>query len=60
MQSLIVSLSFVPMACSKLLVHEERSEEILSKGGPIGRLLDKWGAALNKIDSTYRSAFTLF
>lgn len=52
--SLIVSLSFVPMACSKLLVHEERSEENLSKGGPIGRLLDKWGAALNKIDSTYR------
>ena len=52
--SLIVSLSFVPMACSKLLVHEERSEENMSKGGPIGRLLDKWGAALNKIDSTYR------
>ena len=52
--SLVVSLSFVPMACSKLLVHEERSEENLSKGGPIGRPLDKWGAALNKIDTTYR------
>lgn len=46
--SLVVSLSFVPMACSKLLVHEEKSKENLSKGGPIGKLLDKWEKDLIK------------
>lgn len=44
------------MACSKLLVPEEKSKENLSKGGPIGKLLDKWGEGLNKIDAAYRKS----
>ena len=52
--SLVVSLTFVPMACSKLLVHEEKNEGNLSKGGPLGKIMDKWGLALEKLDSGYR------
>ena len=52
--SLIVSLTFVPMACSKLLVHEEKNEGNLSKGGPLGKIMDKWGLALEKLDRGYR------
>ncbi len=52
--SMIVSLSFVPMACSVMLVHEEKNKDNMSKGGIIGKLLDKWGAGLDKIDSAYR------
>ena len=52
--SLVVAITFVPMACSKLLAGEDKRIVNESKGSPIGKLLDKWGAALDKIDSAYR------
>ena len=42
------------MACSKLLVHQEKNEGNLSKGGPLGKIMDKWGLALEKLDRGYR------
>ena len=52
--SLVVSLTFVPMACSKLLKPEmfvDGKEVVESKH--FGKLLDKWGHLLGKIDVMY-------
>lgn len=50
--SLVVSLSFVPMACAKLLRDEDRGIE----RGPrwLVRFLDGWKVGLDKIDTGYR------
>lgn len=56
--SLVVSLTFVPMACSKLLkpeqfiVNDEGSQS--KKKRHFTKLLDAWGRGLEKLDSGYR------
>ncbi|MBS4960950.1 MAG: efflux RND transporter permease subunit [Clostridiales bacterium] len=50
--SLIVSLSFVPMACSQLLDKEDHSKP--KSSNPFSKFLDAWGKGLDKIDATYR------
>ncbi|MGE4213669.1 MAG: efflux RND transporter permease subunit [Anaerotignaceae bacterium] len=56
--SLVVSLTFVPMACSKLLkpeqfmVNEDNAQA--KKKRHFTKLLDAWGRALEKLDSGYR------
>jgi len=54
--SLIISLTFVPMACSKLLAREDIVKELKvnKKETPVSKFLDKWGLYLEKIDSLYR------
>ena len=59
--SLIVSLTFVPMACAKLLdpkkLMAENGEESEREGRKIGiliRILNRWGKCLEKLDSGYR------
>ena len=59
--SLIVSLTFVPMACAKLLdpkkLMAENGEESEREGRKIGiliRILNRWGKWLEKLDSGYR------
>lgn len=50
--SLIVSITFVPMACSKMLRYEET--KIKNKHKLLNKFLDLWGAGLDKIDAAYR------
>lgn len=55
--SLVVSLTFVPMACSKLLKPEqfiEGEETVQKKKRHFSKFLDAWGRTLEKLDSTYR------
>lgn len=61
--SLVVSLSFVPMACSLFLGKEKRLSEIKEeenatdsqdKKGKITKLLDKWGKIIDSLDERYR------
>ncbi len=59
--SLIVSLTFVPMACAKLLdpkkLMAENGEESEREGRKLGiliRILNRWGKWLKKLDSGYR------
>lgn len=49
--SLVVSLTFVPMAYSRLLRSEE---EKTRKNTPINKFLDSWGKGLDRLDSFYR------
>lgn len=50
--SLIVSLTFVPMACSKLLGYAE-IKAYKKKGNIISRILDVWGKGIDKLDELY-------
>lgn len=50
--SLVVSLTFVPMACSKLLDYEDHKTK--KSTGLLNKFLDSWGQGLDKIDSAYR------
>ena len=56
--SLVVSLTFVPMACSKLLKPEQflmdEAEAQPQKRRHFSKLLDAWGRGLEKLDSGYR------
>ncbi|MDD3571120.1 MAG: efflux RND transporter permease subunit, partial [Lachnospiraceae bacterium] len=56
--SLVVSLTFVPMACSKLLKPEQfivNDEDVQpKKKRHFTKLLDVWGRGLEKLDSGYR------
>ena len=53
--SLIVSLTFVPMACSKLLGYAE-VKAYKKKGNIISRILDVWGKGIDKLDEWYHKA----
>lgn len=53
--SLIVSLTFVPMACSRLLNHEENRVK-KGKNNIFSKLLDIWGKGLESLDVGYRKA----
>lgn len=53
--SLIVSLTFVPMACSKLLGYAE-IKAYKKKGNIISRILDVWGKGIDKLDELYHKA----
>lgn len=46
--SLVVSLTFVPMACSRILKIKEPKQTLFSK------ILDTWGRGLEAIDRAYR------
>ncbi len=50
--SLIVSLTFVPMACSLLLFKSEK--KAIRKDNDFNKVLDKWGSAFDKMDEFYR------
>lgn len=50
--SLIVSLTFVPMACSLLLFKSEK--KAIRKDNDFNKVLDKWGNAFDKLDEFYR------
>lgn len=50
--SLIVSLTFVPMACAQLLTRREKNKK--KRKGLITKILDFWGKGLEKLDSFYR------
>ena len=55
--SLVVSLTFVPMACSKLLNPQKffaNLENTEVKKGPLQRFLDAIGRWLDKLDNLYR------
>ncbi|MCI1930617.1 MAG: efflux RND transporter permease subunit [Clostridia bacterium] len=52
--SLIVSLTFVPMAYSRLLRSEEESASKPKKNTPLNKLLDSCGKGLGKLDMFYR------
>ncbi len=62
--SLIVALTFVPMACSRtLMTRERKADEIAtgkrkSKRGPVTLFLDKWGAMIDKLDGIYRKVLS--
>ncbi len=53
--SLIVSLTFVPMACSKLLGYTE-IKSYKKKGNIVSRILDGWGKGIDKLDELYHKA----
>ena len=50
--SLIVSLTFVPMACAQLLNRREKNKK--ERKGFITKVLDAWGRGLEKLDNFYR------
>ena len=50
--SLIVSLTFVPMACAQLLNRREKNKK--KRKGFITKILDVWGKGLEKLDNFYR------
>ncbi len=50
--SLVVSLTFVPMACAQLLNRREKNKK--KRKGLITRILDAWGKGLEKLDNFYR------
>lgn len=50
--SLIVSLTFVPMACAQLLNRREKNKN--KRKGFITKILDIWGKGLEKLDNFYR------
>ncbi len=56
--SLVVSLTFVPMACSKLIDPSTIRAEHADKEEPKGildKVLSRWGKVMTKLDSKYRS-----
>lgn len=52
LSSLIVSLTFVPMACAQLLNRREKNKK--ERKGFITKVLDAWGRGLEKLDNFYR------
>lgn len=54
--SLVVSLSFVPMACSKLLHYEET--KVKGRFKLLEKFLNAWGRGLDKIDNAYRKVLS--
>lgn len=58
--SLVISISFIPMACSKMLKPEQftgdgvEGMKVRKKKGIITHFLDSWGRGLEKLDSGYR------
>ncbi|MCI8341835.1 MAG: efflux RND transporter permease subunit [Firmicutes bacterium] len=57
--SLVVSVTFIPMACSKLLKPEQFTGEGVEglkvrKKGILKAFLDAWGHGLEKLDNSYR------
>ncbi len=56
--SLIVSLTFIPMACSKLLKSDVGIYEVERKDNRFNRILDRIGKWVDNLDGLYRKAIT--
>lgn len=50
--SLVVSLTFVPMACAQLLKRRESKKK--QRKGIVAKILDVWGKGIDALDTLYR------
>ena len=56
--SLLVAITFMPMACAKLLKREASKKAVAEKKNVITRLLGGWEYLIDHIQDTYRVALT--